>query len=186
MSNPTRRSARPAAEAVPDRAAHGKLARHLELTVQFYDDGRIRVSTPQARGHASVARGPFQLWTALVKARIEATVAGYAMWRGVRYDLDELTDPTDPTEPARKRAYTPREVQGDCSEVSYARDGIVRPDQHHPQDWTPHPDGVSWISPKGKRYKAPKYINSLLIDRARMGLPTTYSDWLAAGGAEAS
>lgn len=111
MSNPTRRRARPASPAVPDRTAQGKLARHLELTVQFLDDGRIRVSTAQARGHASVIRGPFQLWTALAKARIEATVAGYATWRGVRYDLDELTDPTDPTEPRRRRPRTPREVQ---------------------------------------------------------------------------
>ena len=102
-------------------------------------------------------------------------------------DLDELTDPTDPTEPKRRRPHTPREVLGDCSEVSYSRrTGVVRPDQHHPSNWAPHPDGVSWISPKGKRYKDPKYINSLLIDRARMGLPTTYAEWLEAGGAEAS
>ena len=186
MSNPTRRSARPAPTAVPDRAAHGKLARHLELTVQFFDDGRIRVSTPQARGHADVVRGPFQLWTAMLKARIEATVAGYARWHGVRYDLDELTDPTDPTEPPRQRPFTPREVAGDRTEVSYARSGIVRPDQAHPQDWTPHPDGVSWISPKGKRYKDPKYVNSLLISRARMGLPTTYAAWLESQGEVAS
>jgi hypothetical protein len=157
----------------------GKLARHLELTVQFFDDGRIRVSTSQARGHASVVRGPFQLWTALVKARIEATVAGYATWRGVRYDLDELTDPTDPTEPPRRRPHTPREAAGDRSEVSFSRSSVVRPDQVHPAEWTPNADG-SWTSRKGRVYRDPKYINSLVIKRARMGLPTTYDDWLDA------
>lgn len=174
MSNPTRRSVRPAAQATP-----GKTARYIDLRLQRLDDGRIRVSTPQARGHAAIARGPDQLWNAVVEAFREATIAGYAMWHGVRYDLDELTDPTDPTEPTRRRPYTPRETQGDCSEVSYAQGGVVRPDQAHPQDWSPNPDG-SWTSPKGRVYRSPGHIGPLLIRRARMGLPTTYDDWLAA------
>jgi hypothetical protein len=157
------------------------MARHLHLTVQFLDDGRIRLSTPQARGHASVIRGPFQLWAALAKARIEATVAGYATWRGVRYDLDELTDPTDPTEPKRRRPFTPREVAGDCSEVSYGQNSVVRPDQAHPMDWTPNPDG-SWTSPKGRRYADPKFVKSLVINRVRMGLPSSYDEWIAQHG----
>lgn len=162
----------------------GKTARHIDLRLQRLDDGRIRVSTPQARGHAAVVRGPDQLWHALVACFREATVAGYAMWHGVRYDLDELTDPTDPTEPRRKRPYTPRETQGDTSEVSYARDGIVRPDQAHPQDWTPNADG-SWTSPKGRRYQDPDYINSLIIKRGRMGLSTSYQQWLDCQGGAA-
>lgn len=168
MSNATR-PARP----------RGKLARHLNVTVQFLDDGRIRVSTPQARGHADVVRGPDQLWAALGRARIEATVAGYATWRGVRYDLDELTDPTDPTEPRRRRPHTRREAAGDCSEVSYGQGGVVRPDQKHPAEWTPNADG-SWTSPKGRRYTDPAKLRSLVWKRLQMGLPTTFDEWLAA------
>lgn len=162
----------------------GKSARHVDLRLQRLDDGSIRVSTPQARGWAVIAKGPDQLWHAFRTAFNEATIAGYAMWNGVRYDLDELTDPTDPTEPRRRRPFTPREAAGDCSEVSYARGGVVRPDQAHPADWTPNPDG-SWSSPRGKTYRDPKYINPLRIKRARMGLSTTYDEWLerTSGGA---
>lgn len=60
----------------------------------------------------------------------------------------------------------------------------MRPDQAHPAEWTPNPDG-SWNSPKGRRYTDPKKINSLLISRARMGLPTTYDQWAEQTGATA-
>src|SRR4051812_545965 len=93
--------------------------RHLHLTGGSLDTGELRISTPQARGAAQTAKGPDQLWHRLAYLRTEAAIAAYAMWRGVRYDLDELTDPTDPTEPSRRRPYTPREREGDHSEVSY-------------------------------------------------------------------
>jgi hypothetical protein len=144
--------------------------------LQRLDDGRLRVSTPQARGHAIIAKGPDQLWHAVVEAFREATIAGYAKWHGVRYDLDELTDPTDPTEPRRQRPFTAREADGNYTEVSYGRGGVVRPDQHHPQDYTPNEDG-SWTSPNGRRISDPRKVYSLLIRRGRMGLPTTYEDW---------
>lgn len=175
MSNPTRR------HAGQGGSARGKTARYVDLRLQRLDDGRIRVSTPQARGWADTAKGPDQLWHKVMQAFVEATVAGYATWRGVRYDLDELTDPTDPTEPARRRPHTAREAAGDCSEVSYAQGAIVRPDQAHPAEWTPNPDG-SWTSRKGRRYSDPAYIQSLLIKRGRMGLPTTYEEWLISKG----
>lgn len=169
MSNATRRSARPAG------------VRHFRLHVEVLDDGRVRLSSPEARGFAVVARGPLQVWSALGQVRNEATVAGYATWRGVRYDLDELTDPADPTEPKRRRPHTRREAAGDCSEVSYAQGGVVRPDQAHPAEWKPNRDG-SWTSPGGRRYSDPGYIGPLVIKRARMGLPTTYEAWLAEQG----
>lgn len=175
MSNPTRRNAGP----------RGRSARYVELHLQRLDDGTIRVSSPQARGWAGIAKGPDQLWHKVNQAFREATIAGYAMWHGVRYDLDELTDPTDPTEPHRRRPHTRRERTGDCSEVSYAQTGVVRPDQAHPSEWTPNPDG-SWTSPRGKRYRDPGYIRPLLVKRARMDLPCTYEDWLAEQGGEAS
>lgn len=170
MSHPTRHAARPAG------------VRHFRLYVEVLDDGRLRLSCPEARGAALVSRGALQTWSALHQIRNEASIAGYSMWRGVRYDLDELTDPTDPTEPRRRRPHTRREAEGDRSEVSYSQDGVVRPDQAHPAEWTPNPDG-SWSSPKGRRYTDPKKINSLLINRARMGLPTSYAEWVEHTGA---
>lgn len=169
MSNPTRHAARPSG------------VRHFRLHVEVLDDGRLRLSCPEARGYAVIAHGKDQTWAAIKRVRNEATIAGYAMWRGVRYDLDELTDATDPTEPARRRPHTRREAQGDRSEVSYSRSGVVRPDQAHPAEWTPNPDG-SWCSPKGRRYTDPSKINSLLINRARMGLPTSYAEWIDSTG----
>lgn len=153
--------------------------------MEFLDTGELRISTPQARGAAQTAKGPDQLWHRLAYLRTEAAIAAYAMWRGVRYDLDELTDPTDPTEPPRRRPYTPREREGDHSEVSYSRRATVRPDQAHPQEWTPNPDG-SWTSPKGKVHKHPARVKTIVINRSRMGLSTTYEQWLAEQGEESA
>jgi hypothetical protein len=152
-------------------------ARYVELQLQRLDDGRLRVSTPQARGHATIAKGPDQLWHAVAAAFREATIAGYAMFHGVPYDLDALTDPTDPTEPKRRRPRTRREVNGDASEVSYGHLAAVRPDQIHPAEFTPNPDG-SWTSGRsGRTFRDPKKIQSLIIRRARMGLPTSYQEY---------
>lgn len=156
-------------------------ARHVELQLQRLDDGRLRVSTPQARGHAVIAKGPDQLWHAVIAAFREATIAGYAMFHGVPYDLDALTDPTDPTEPKRRRPTTKRENSGDPGEVSYGRGSVVRPDQLHPADWIPNADG-SWTSPKGRTFRDPAKIQALKIRRGRMGLATSYEEYVASVG----
>jgi hypothetical protein len=153
----------------------------VELQLQRLDDGRLRVSTPQARGHAVIAKGPDQLWHAVSAAFREATIAGYARWHGVSYDLDALTDPTDPTEPRRRRPHTRREVSGDPGEVSYGGGAVVRPDQIHPAEWTPNPDG-SWTSPRGRVFRDPRKIASLLIRRGRMGLATSYAEYCDSAG----
>lgn len=170
MSNPTRQGARPPGP------------RHLRLEVEFLDDGGLRLSSPEARGYAVTVRGPLQLWTRLNEdVRIEAAVAGYSRSRGVIYDLDALTDPTDPTEPKRRRPYTPREVVGDCSEVSYSRGAVVRPDQVHPSEYTPNPDGT-WTSRTGRRISHPAKVRGIVITRHRMGLSTTYEQWSSESG----
>lgn len=161
-----------------------RVARHVELRLQRLDNGALRVSTPQARGHASIAKGPDQLWHAVLAAFREATIAGYAQFHGVDYDLDLLTDPTDPTEPRRQRPRTRRENCGDPGEVSYGRGSTVRPDQIHPAAWTPNPDG-SWTSPKGRTFRDPAKIQALVIRRGRMGLPTSYAEYCEAAGESA-
>src|ERR1700712_754289 len=152
-------------------------ARYVELQLQRLDDGRLRVSTPQARGHATIAKGPDQLWHAVAAAFREATIAGYAMFHGVPYDLDALTDPTDPTEPKRRRPQTRSEVGGDVTEVSYGRGATVRPDQIHPAEYTPSSDG-SWTSGRsGRTIRDLRKIKALVIRRGRMGLATSYEEY---------
>jgi hypothetical protein len=156
-------------------------ARHAEVQIQRLDDGSLRLSTAQARGFAVIARGPHQLWLAMFTLFREVTIAGYSMAHGVPYDLDALTDPTDPTEPKRRRPTTRRENSGDPGEVSYGRGSVVRPDQLHPADWIPNADG-SWTSPRGRTFRDPAKIQALKIRRGRMGLATSYEEYVASVG----
>ncbi|MDN5919394.1 MAG: hypothetical protein L0I76_30570, partial [Pseudonocardia sp.] len=66
-------------------------ARHIQLHLKALDSGRVRVSTPQARGWATVARGPDQLWHAIQQAFQQASIAGQAAWTGTGYGPDRLT-----------------------------------------------------------------------------------------------
>lgn len=150
-------------------------ARHIQLNLKRLDSGQVRVSTPQARGWATVARGPDQLWHALQAAFAQASLAGQAAWTGQGYGHDERTDPDDPTEPARR----PHPVRtGPRSGISWARDAAARPDVADPADWLPLSDGT-WLSPAGKRYRAPRIIGPVIARRAALGLPTTYETAVA-------
>lgn len=144
--------------------------RHIQLNLKRLDSGQVRVSTPQARGWATVARGPDQLWHALQAAFAQAGLAGQAAWAGQGYGHDERTDPDDPTEPAPRRqpAHT-----GPKHGISWSRDAAARPDVADPADWLPLPDGA-WLSPAGKRYRAPRIVNPVIARRAALGLPITY------------
>lgn len=157
----------------PSRAgARTVRPRRITVTIDVLDGGRLRVATPQARGWAVVVRGPLQTWGALRQALVEAQIAGHARWRGARYDLDALTARDDPTEPAQRALPRPQPRHG----VSYARSAVVRPDQAHPSEWAPMPDGT-WMSPKGRIWRDPTRIASLVEKRAALGLPITYDDW---------
>lgn len=144
--------------------------RHLQLCLKRLDSGQIRVSTPQARGWATVARGPDQLWHALQAAFAQAGLAGQAAWIGADYGHDQRTDADDPTEPAPRRQPA---RSGPRSGISWARDAAARPDVADPADWLPLPDGT-WLSPAGKRYRAPRIVNPVIARRAALGLPITY------------
>lgn len=141
--------------------------RTIQVTVASLPGGRLRVSTPHARGWAVVVRGPDQLARAIGSAFTETACAAYAAWRREMYDHDYLTEPDDPTEPAR-RQLPPPSTRG----VSYARTAAVRPDQAHPGAWTVNPDG-SYTSPGGRTYRDPKFIARIERRRAKFNLPIT-------------
>ena len=103
---------------------------------------------------------------------IEAQRAGHARWSGGRYDLDALTAADDPTEPRQRPLGRVSARHG----VGFGRGAVVRPDQASPSEWTPNPDG-SWLSPKGRTWRDPRIIDSLVEKRARLGLPISYEDW---------
>ena len=155
-------------------------ARHIELRVERLDGGRIRVSTPQHRGWAVVVRGPWQLWTAVGQAFTEATVAGYALWKGERPELDALTERDDPTEPPPRKVTSTDELAARAEKRhgrSYAREAITRPDVAPPECWTPNADGT-WTSPGvGRRWRADApHVQRVIAKRAELGLATTYEE----------
>lgn len=149
--------------------------RRINIVVDSVPGGKLRVSTPQARGWAVVVRGPDQLARAVGQAFTEAAVASYAKWHAQRYDLDKLTSPDDPTEPAvtgaRGGSVTGRRPVT-SEQISYGRRRAVRPDQAHPGHWTPLADGA-WQSPAGRRYTSERIVGPLVAARIRLGLPIT-------------
>jgi hypothetical protein len=113
--------------------------RSVPLRIDALPGGRLRVSTPLARGWAATARTPEQLAAAITAAFTEAQVATYARWCNGTYDLDELTEVQvgDPlAAPTRTQSYQHRK----------------RSDQHNPADWTPLSSG-HWRSPSGRSYR---------------------------------
>lgn len=150
-------------------AAPRQGARHIQLNLKRMDSGQVRVSTPQARGWATVARGPDQLWHAVVAAFAQASIAGHAAWLSEPYGHDERTAADDPDEPPRRRAPQTGLREG----ISWARDAAARPDVADPAEWTPLPDGT-WLSPGGKRYRAASVLQPVIARRAALGLPTTF------------
>lgn len=172
-----------------DPFATGRFVRHLELRIERLDGdnaGKLKVSTPHARGMAWTVRGADQLWHAVQAAIVETTVAGYARWKGGQYDLDTLTEPDDPTEPPRRPVMELEELVARAERrhtPSYSRHSIARPDQVDPAEWRPNPDG-SWCSPRtNKRWRRDtRTVRSVLKKRLEMGLPTTYEEYIAVTG----
>jgi len=163
----------PQSRAVPGQiqgpAATGHQARQVTLHVEAMPDGRLRVSTPSARGWAVVVRSRDELARAVTTAFTEAQVAAYARWRAERYDLDHLTEPMagDPMAPPRRPGRRPTNT----GLTGWGRNQI-RPDAHPPEEWTKLPDG-RWQSPAGKAYgPATKMAQQVMARRRNAGLPT--------------
>lgn len=136
----------------PPAVAHQ--ARRVSLVVEQVDGG-LRVSSPQARGWAAVARNQRELLAAIQCAFTEVQVASYAAWKGEVYDLDALTDvvPGDPDTELRQR---PRR-----------RDRTVRSDIRHPSEWARLDDG-RWRSPAGRIFREDTPMVQRVIENRRL------------------
>lgn len=144
--------------ALPPRPTHQRV-RAIALQVETLDSGRIRISSPHARGWATVARTPSQLFAAIQEAYREVTIAAYARAQGKTYDLDQLTtrvpgDPLADGAPARERV--PRRT---------------RRKSHDPANWTRMDDG-RWMSPTGRAYREDsRVVQDVLTRRRERDLP---------------
>lgn len=140
--------------AISGAANTGHQVRSITIRVDQLEGGKLRISTPTARGWAAVAGNQPELARAIQGAFTEAQVAAYARWRGAQYDLDTLTahvpgDALAGKKPQRQKGgnkRAPRTGEG----WSY---GQQRPDVHLPNEWTEQPDG-RWRSPSGRMYRA--------------------------------
>jgi hypothetical protein len=175
----------------PDPFAVGRFVRHVQLVFERLDGenaGKMRISSPQARGAAEVVRPhPDALYYAILKMFNEATIAGYAAWQGDLYDQDELTALDDPTEPARSSRVDAEQLAARARSrtvVSWSRHSVSRPDLARLEDWTPLPDG-RWMAPKGKPYSGDAdQVKRMLRKRAMAGLPVTYEEHAARLGSD--
>lgn len=107
------------------------------LRVEALDSG-LRLSTPQARGWARLARSHEDLARGVAEAFREAQLASYARARGEPYDLDVLSDASE-LHPLTASGSRPRA------------------DIYDPQDWTRMEDG-RWRSPSGRCFRADSQV----------------------------
>lgn len=143
--------------------------RTIDLKLETMPDGKLRISTPTARGWAAVAANPTELVRAVKDAFTEAQIAAHARWKGTEYDLDALTAalPGDPMAPPRARRS--RRTPG-APGVGWKR-GQQRPDTYNPADWTRCEDG-RWRSPAGRHYQPSNpVVGKVIAARRRLGLP---------------
>jgi len=143
--------------AITGAANTGHQVRSITVRVDQLPNGRLRISTPTARGWAAVAGTQPELARAIQGAFTEAQVAAYARWRGTQYDLDALTahvpgDALAGRKPQRVqgRGKTDKRAPRTGEGWSY---GQQRPDVHLPNEWAEQPDG-RWRSPSGRMYRA--------------------------------
>jgi hypothetical protein len=142
--------------------------REVSLRVEALGGGRLRVSTPAARGWAKVVSTRDQLTQAVSEAFVEAQIASHSAWRGERYDLDDLTEPltNDPMAPVRPKARRPINT----GRTGWGRNQ-QRPDMQSPEDWTKLPDG-RWQSPGGKHWGPETLmVQRVVARRVKFNLP---------------
>lgn len=141
--------------AIQGAANTGHQVRSVTIRVDQLPNGRLRISTPTARGWAAVAGNQPELARAIQGAFCEAQVAAYARWRGTQYDLDAMTahvpgDPLAGRKPQRQQAKGNKRAARTGEGWAY---GQQRPDVHLPNEWAEQPDG-RWRSPSGRMYRA--------------------------------
>lgn len=136
---------------------HQQRVRTVDLRLEALPGGRMRVSTPMARGWAATAGTAAELARAVHAAFLEVSCAGYARAHGEVYDLDAMTGhvPGD-TLAGNKPRQVRRKRTGHKS--------------YDPTDWTPEGDGY-WRSPGGRLYRQDTAaVQSVIRKREDMGL----------------
>ena len=147
--------------ALPGPAPVRNQSRAALLRMESLPGGRLRISSPQARGWAVVASTRDELVRAIAQAFTEVQVASYAAWRGEPYDLDALTMP-DETDPLAASAAT--------ISMGEAQRRSRRSDVHEATDWTPLGNG-KWRSPTGRVYREwTQQVQRVLAKRRALGL----------------
>jgi hypothetical protein len=137
----------------PPGTAHR--VRSLDLRLDVLPNGKVRISTPQARGWAVVASGGRQILDGVSSAFNEAQIAAYSRWKGEDYELDALTE-VDNSDPLA----TTRQWQAPANRTE-------RTDVHSPADWTRMSDG-RWRSPGGRMYREDCGTVQKVIRKRRM------------------
>lgn len=161
MTGPLRRQGETHTPGALGLSRAGHQVRQVSITVEQLPEGGVRVSTPQARGWAAVARSQAELARAVSMAFTEVQIASYSRWKGEVYDLDALTD-VDPTDPATALSTTPR-----------PRNRLIRSDAQHPGDWARLEDG-RWRSPAGRHYKEEsQLVQRVIAKRRALGIEET-------------
>jgi hypothetical protein len=122
---------------------YGHRPRQISLQVEALPDGRLRVSTPSARGWAAAARTPAELARAVESAFTEVSVAAYAKAHGQPYDLDVMTSQVPGDSLAGERPARQRRARSRVRQGTYA-----------PESWAELADGSGrWRSPSGRFYR---------------------------------
>lgn len=134
------------------------VVRTISLTVEAMADGRIRISTPQARGWAHAGKTAHELMRGLQEAFQEVGRASVARASGQRYDLDTMT----------------MHVRGDTLAGRPQSRPRAAPKQHrgayYPEEWTKMEDG-RWRSPTGRAYRADStQVQHVIKKRIERGL----------------
>lgn len=138
----------------------GRRVTTIGLTVEALESGRVRISSPHARGFAATAGTPMELAQAVARAFTEVACASYALAKGSPYDLDQMTThvPGDPL-----AANPQRRVRGRRTVRAKAYDAAA---------WTKYEDG-SWRSPSGRQYREDTTaVQNVIRKRRERGLPT--------------
>lgn len=149
---------------LPGAAPVRNQTRAALVRVESLPGGRLRLSSPQARGWAAVVSTRDELVRAIGQAFTEVQVASYAAWRGEPYDLDAMTL-VDDQDPLAASA-----VAVDMTGTT--KRNVRRSDVHKVTDWKPIGNG-KWRSPSGREYREEtQAVQAVLAKRRAMGLGT--------------
>jgi hypothetical protein len=128
--------------------------------VESLEDGRLRISSPHARGWAAVASTPLDLAHVMRAAFNEVACASYALAKGQAYDLDQLT------------THVPGDTLAADPQRRVRTGRTTRRKSHAVELWTRYTDGT-WRSPSGRVYREDtKAVQNVIKKRREKGLPT--------------